>query len=115
MLNFRTTSLALFLISVLVLILLLINLKLGLFPGLVLVIWISLLVFGSVNIHSDFYVKAFCKGKTSEKVIALTFDDGPDPSATPEILEILEKNKIPATFFVIGQRAEQHPEVLKLI
>jgi peptidoglycan/xylan/chitin deacetylase (PgdA/CDA1 family) len=115
MLNFRTTSLALFLISVLVLILLLFNVKLGLFPGLVLVIWISLLVFGSVNIRTDFYVKAFCKGKTSEKLVCLTFDDGPDPSATPEILEILEKNKIQATFFVIGQKAEQHPELLKLI
>ena len=45
--------------------------------------------------------------------IALTFDDGPHPGRTPEILDILEKYQVKATFFVIGQNVEYYPEVFK--
>ena len=45
--------------------------------------------------------------------IALTFDDGPDPSTTPAILDILRGYNLKATFFVIGARAEQHPELIQ--
>ncbi len=45
--------------------------------------------------------------------IALTFDDGPHPGRTPEILDILEKYNIKATFFVVGQNVENYPEVFK--
>lgn len=44
--------------------------------------------------------------------IALTFDDGPDPSTTPAILDILHNYNIKATFFVVGARAEQHPDLI---
>ena len=47
------------------------------------------------------------------KKIALTFDDGPHPVKTPKILEILEKNGVKATFFVVGSLAEYHPEIVK--
>ena len=47
--------------------------------------------------------------------IALTFDDGPDPSTTPAILDVLRDYHLKATFFVIGARAEQHPELLRRI
>ena len=47
------------------------------------------------------------------KLIALTFDDGPDPNFTPIVLEILKQHQITATFFVVGQQAEQHPELIK--
>lgn len=46
------------------------------------------------------------------KRIALTFDDGPHPKKTGEILDILDKYDIKATFFVIGQNAEKHPEIV---
>lgn len=46
---------------------------------------------------------------TEEKVIALTFDDGPDPVDTPAILELLRQYEAKATFFVIGQRVEKYP------
>lgn len=49
---------------------------------------------------------------TTEKVVALTFDDGPNPKWTPKILSVLEKNHVPATFFVIGSHAIQHPALL---
>jgi len=54
--------------------------------------------------------------KTEEKkYIALTFDDGPHPRYTSEILSILTEKKAPATFFVVGNRAELHPALLKKI
>jgi len=46
------------------------------------------------------------------KAVAITFDDGPDPFYTPKILDILKKNKVPATFFVIGNEAEAHTDIL---
>jgi peptidoglycan/xylan/chitin deacetylase (PgdA/CDA1 family) len=45
--------------------------------------------------------------------IALTFDDGPDPEVTPRILEILDRYQAKATFFVIGARALQYPELCR--
>lgn len=54
---------------------------------------------------------AFSHGDRQEKVIALTFDDGPHPQYTPKILKILEKYRIKATFFVIGQNVELYPSI----
>ncbi len=54
---------------------------------------------------------AFNKG---HKII-LTFDDGPDPEYTPKILDILEKEKVPATFFVVGLNAENNIPILRRI
>jgi cellulose synthase/poly-beta-1,6-N-acetylglucosamine synthase-like glycosyltransferase/peptidoglycan/xylan/chitin deacetylase (PgdA/CDA1 family)/spore germination protein YaaH len=48
-----------------------------------------------------------------EKTLALTFDDGPDPRWTPAILDALKAAAVPATFFVIGENAEQHPDLLR--
>jgi|LSQX01.1.fsa_nt_gb peptidoglycan/xylan/chitin deacetylase (PgdA/CDA1 family) len=48
-----------------------------------------------------------------EKLIALTFDDGPSPKNTVKILNILKENDCKATFFVIGTNAQAHPELLK--
>lgn len=45
--------------------------------------------------------------------MALTFDDGPHPTLTPEILSILREYGVPATFFVIGVNAEQYPELVE--
>lgn len=49
------------------------------------------------------------------KKIALTFDDGPNPPFTEQILAILRKKQIPAAFFVCGANVKRHPKVLKLI
>jgi cellulose synthase/poly-beta-1,6-N-acetylglucosamine synthase-like glycosyltransferase/peptidoglycan/xylan/chitin deacetylase (PgdA/CDA1 family)/spore germination protein YaaH len=47
--------------------------------------------------------------------VALTFDDGPDPVWTPMILDTLRAHHAPATFFIIGENAEVHPELLRRI
>jgi len=49
--------------------------------------------------------------KTDEKVIALTFDDGPHKKYTPEILDVLSKYDAKATFFIVGENAEKNPEL----
>ncbi len=51
-------------------------------------------------------------GSARRKQVALTFDDGPNPTKTPALLDALEKAHAPATFFVVGSRAEQAPELL---
>ncbi|MHC5594462.1 MAG: polysaccharide deacetylase family protein [Nostoc sp.] len=48
-----------------------------------------------------------------QKVIALTFDDGPWPESTAEVLDILKKNQIKGTFFVVGQNVKNYPGLLK--
>lgn len=45
--------------------------------------------------------------------VALTFDDGPNPATTPRVLDILHEKQVRATFFVVGKRAEQHPELVR--
>lgn len=52
---------------------------------------------------------------TSSKDIFLTFDDGPNPSYTLEILDLLKKYDIKATFFVIAQKADEHKEIIHRI
>ena len=47
--------------------------------------------------------------------VAITFDDGPDTTYTPKILDILARHGVRATFFLIGQAAEKHPEVVARI
>ena len=50
------------------------------------------------------------KGK--EKCVCLSFDDGPDPAVTPEILKILDKYKVKAVFFCKGSEAEKYPSLV---
>ncbi|MBE3554251.1 MAG: polysaccharide deacetylase family protein [Thermicanus sp.] len=47
--------------------------------------------------------------------IAFTFDDGPDPIYTPRLLELLRSYGVKATFFVVGEKARRHPELIRLI
>ncbi len=51
----------------------------------------------------------------SRKEIALTFDDGPDPEITPKVLDILDSHQAKASFFVIGDKAAAHPELVREI
>ena len=52
------------------------------------------------------------RAETEEKVAALTFDDGPHFAYTEEILDILKEYGIKATFFVVGENAEKHPDII---
>ncbi|KOR89085.1 N-acetylmuramoyl-L-alanine amidase [Paenibacillus solani] len=60
--------------------------------------------------------KVYFNGSAQDgKQVALTFDDGPDAIVTPKILDILKENDIKATFFILGNRAEAHPETVRRI
>jgi peptidoglycan-N-acetylglucosamine deacetylase len=48
-----------------------------------------------------------------EPVVSLTFDDGPNPRATPRILDVLRRERVRATFFVLGRHAERWPELVR--
>ncbi len=52
------------------------------------------------------------RGRTNEKIVALTFDDGPKPT-TPHLLDALKENNLIGTFFVVGFQAEKRPELLR--
>jgi peptidoglycan/xylan/chitin deacetylase (PgdA/CDA1 family) len=53
--------------------------------------------------------------RTKKPLLALTFDDGPDPHTTPQLLEALANHGAAATFFLIGQRAAAHPDLVRAI
>lgn len=59
-----------------------------------------------------FGFRVFKRGKTKRE-IALTFDDGPDPTYTAQLLDLLARYDAKATFFVVGANAERHPELLR--
>lgn len=52
---------------------------------------------------------------TTDAVLSLTFDDGPDPETTPKVLALLEKFQARGTFFVVGQAAAKHPDLIRRI
>jgi peptidoglycan/xylan/chitin deacetylase (PgdA/CDA1 family) len=54
-----------------------------------------------------------CRGSDLENQVALTFDDGPHPSFTPQILSLLNKYEAQATFFVLGEHAAQYPGIIR--
>ncbi|MCB2309728.1 polysaccharide deacetylase family protein [Clostridium tagluense] len=55
----------------------------------------------------------FLNGPTKEKIISLSFDDGPDSKITPKVLDILKKYNVKANFFFIGEGAKANPNVVK--
>jgi peptidoglycan/xylan/chitin deacetylase (PgdA/CDA1 family) len=90
------------------------------FPGpvaalcisLVLVLWIALAAMLVTSRRTQLFVPTIFQGPGTEARIAFTFDDGPDPTFTPQVLEVLREFGAKATFFVVGRCADAHPELL---
>ena len=61
------------------------------------------------------YPKADWRMDSSERSIYLTFDDGPIPESTPFLLETLDRYGVKATFFVVGENVEKHPDLFRQI
>jgi peptidoglycan/xylan/chitin deacetylase (PgdA/CDA1 family) len=81
--------------------------------GWILMIYISVLFFGSYFIRWGFFLKSICIANTTEKIIALSFDDGPVTAKTAVILDILRDHHVEAAFFCIGKNFPHHEELLK--
>lgn len=71
------------------------------------------LFFASYSLRLGVYVRAVCRLKTDKRAVALTFDDGCDAVQTPKVLDILRENGVHATFFVVGEKAARHPDVVR--
>lgn len=63
--------------------------------------------------RSNYYIPTVSSRPEAGKVVTLTFDDGPDPRFTPAILDILEREEVQATFFVVGSWAARYPEIIR--
>lgn len=67
------------------------------------------------RVNSSFWIHTLWRSDRQPRAIALTFDDGPDVRFTPRVLDILAEKRVPATFFVVGQRAISHPDLLRRV
>ena len=65
------------------------------------------------TLSEDISAKILGLTKGTEKVAFLTFDDGPNVSVTPKVLDILKDEEVKASFFVIGKNVDSHPEIVK--
>ncbi|MGA2439907.1 MAG: polysaccharide deacetylase family protein [Tepidisphaeraceae bacterium] len=74
-------------------------------------VYLPIFTCGLWFIGMNFFCRAECRGRVGTMKVALTFDDGPDPASTPELLELLRRERIPATFFCVGRNVAAHPEL----
>lgn len=77
-------------------------------------LFLILLCFISSAVYADQSAESIRKIPL-KGTVSLTFDDGPSPIYTPQILSILKKNNIKATFFVVGSNAKAYPDMIKQI
>ncbi|MDF2636387.1 MAG: polysaccharide deacetylase [Pelosinus sp.] len=73
------------------------------------------LTLSAVLPENHVFGRVFSNKETTQKVVALTFDDGPYPPYTGQVLDVLKEYHVPATFFVVGQNVEKYPELVKRI
>jgi peptidoglycan/xylan/chitin deacetylase (PgdA/CDA1 family) len=81
----------------------------------VLFAYLAIVSIAVTQLRLQVFVDALISGPPGQKTIALTFDDGPDPTSTPKILDALDTAGAKATFFVIGRKVKNHPELAKSI
>jgi peptidoglycan/xylan/chitin deacetylase (PgdA/CDA1 family)/uncharacterized membrane protein YbhN (UPF0104 family) len=76
---------------------------------------VLLWAYASFTPNSPLFGRVVTGRGTSDRVLALTFDDGPSADWTPPVLDALRDNNARATFFVLGRNAEAHPELIRRI
>jgi peptidoglycan-N-acetylglucosamine deacetylase len=115
MLSYKNTIITFFILFAAVLILdIFIAISLFIYAFMILGL-IALLAWGSVSIQKGYYIPAVCSVKTDRRMVALSFDDGPDEHVTPIVLDILKSNGVKAVFFIVGEKAGQFPDMIKRI
>lgn len=77
--------------------------------------YLTLVLSGVFILRLGMFVDVVWRGPAGARGVALTFDDGPSPEHTPRVLDLLDEAGVKATFFVIGRKAEAHPELVREI
>lgn len=77
--------------------------------------YMALVLCGVFFLRLGMFVDVIARGPEDARGVALTFDDGPSPRSTPKILDLLDEANAKATFFVIGKKAEAHPDLVREI
>lgn len=75
----------------------------------------ALAAHGALHRNSPVFGRALGRLARHERSVALTFDDGPNPVATPQILDTLEREQVPAAFFLLGKYVERWPELARRV
>ena len=70
---------------------------------------------GAFHRNSPIFGRPITRLTTSERAVALTFDDGPNPDATPVVLDALADRGVKATFFILGRHAERWPDLVERV
>jgi peptidoglycan/xylan/chitin deacetylase (PgdA/CDA1 family) len=83
--------------------------------SLALAAYLAIVLAGVLSPRLEMFADVTWRGPEGARGVALTFDDGPSPEHTPRVLELLDRAKVRATFFVIGHKAERHPELVRAI
>lgn len=81
----------------------------------ILLIFLMLCGCGPFIPQYGFFLPIISRGRVGTRTIALTFDDGPSPESTPILLRLLARYKLPATFFVVGKKAAEYPQLIRQI
>jgi peptidoglycan/xylan/chitin deacetylase (PgdA/CDA1 family) len=89
--------------------------RLALGFSVMLAFFIAFSAYGYYSPISPVFGEVYYQGDSSDNVVALTFDDGPNGTYTTQILDILKKYNIKATFFVIGKNVQLYPDIAKRI
>jgi peptidoglycan/xylan/chitin deacetylase (PgdA/CDA1 family) len=69
-------------------------------------VYLLFTIYGSYFIQANYFIDLLHHGNRQQKKIALTFDDGPQPGFTAQVLDILKEKQVPALFFLIGQNVK---------
>lgn len=91
---------------------LLLDSALGVVGLVVLLVALYLICYGGFGGPINWLMRTVRHGRRDRRVVALTFDDGPDPVRTPALLDVLAEAHAPATFFLVGDAVELHPDVV---
>lgn len=80
------------------------------------ILWVAVTAIGSFHLRWNYHLTSLNSNpNTKDNLVSLTFDDGPNPEFTPQVLTLLKKHKAKATFFCIGRNIEKNPQLFQEI
>jgi peptidoglycan-N-acetylglucosamine deacetylase len=83
--------------------------------ALLVLLYLAIMLSGVLVLRLQMFSDAVISGPEGSRGVALTFDDGPDPKHTRAVLDVLDRAGAKGTFFVIGEKAERHADVVREI